>query len=642
MSNRARLGVEGLEGRELLNGHFDKTPKSNVFNGQQNGVPVAFRGISYTAPTGAKVQVQVLGNGSIAGTTLNPQGQLDLVYSGTNAASKILINVRGGSGTAPLHSIHPLNVALSNFTGVGGQILGSLLAPKVDLVDQGQINLTPGIGRLQLHSIGQNTQIHLRELPQTVQPTGVTAPPNSVNPNPRPLAPGTVGVSQGVPNTPTAPATYSSSGRTLSYSNDANGGSTLTSATGQFTPGLNQVVYPGPTPPAAVPSPPGILFKVESINAGAHSQPTLGNGQIYGYDPTAGALIRFDAKTGAALQSIPVGGNSTTAGVGFGRNGSELVVLLGRGTNVQAFDAVTGSPVGSFNVSNLTTPAITSINGIGFNEQSTIITDSNAQLVPGSSNFGVAVAINVTASLAAGQAVLTSTLPYSTTRSLDLGGGATGVAGSTNFFLAGAAHFDSFQFQPTNFQVGVATLSSGSNGLITELARTAQPGKATPFVNSGPYGAARTSATTRALGAVENLLALQTGVVNGQNVVSLYSTTVGSAGTLLLNDPNPLVSLSTTFHPELMNTALIDVQGNIQAFNANTVHGLALNDNGNLNMVKIINANDSTIIGQPFGHLLTNQRNNLTVLTPNRSVGMRGGVTIVPTLRPIGPLSLPS
>jgi hypothetical protein len=141
---------------------------------------------------------------------------------------------------------------------------------------------------------------------------------------------------------------------------------------------------------------------------------------------------------------------------------------------------------------------------------------------------------------------------------------------------------------------------------------------------------------------VENLLALQTGVVNGQNVVSLYSTTVGSAGTLLLNDPNPLVSLSTTFHPELMNTALIDVQGNIQAFNANTVHGLALNDNGNLNMVKIINANDSTIIGQPFGHLLTNQRNNLTVLTPNRSVGMRGGVTIVPTLRPIGPLSLPS
>ena len=279
MSKRNRPGFEGLEDRQLLNGHFEKTPTSNVYNGQQNGVPVAFRGITYTAPTGAKVQLQVLGNGSIAGTTLNSQGQLDLVYSGTNAASKIIINVHGGSGTAPLHSVRPANIAFSNYTGIGGQILGSLIAPKVDLVDQGQINLTPGIGRLQLHSIGHNTQIHLRELPQTVQPLGVIPPLNSVNPNPKPLLPGTVGVSQGTRNTPTAPPTYSSSGRTLGYSNDGNGGSTLTSVTGQFAATLNQVVYPGPTPPAFVPFPPGIIIQVDQINAGAPGQMTLGNGQ---------------------------------------------------------------------------------------------------------------------------------------------------------------------------------------------------------------------------------------------------------------------------------------------------------------------------------------------------------------------------
>ena len=84
-------------------------------------MPDAFRGISYVTPQGAKVQVQVLGNGSIAGTTVEPNGVLDLVYSGTNAATLLVIDVK--HGTAPLGSVHDLAVPINNYTGIGGQLL---------------------------------------------------------------------------------------------------------------------------------------------------------------------------------------------------------------------------------------------------------------------------------------------------------------------------------------------------------------------------------------------------------------------------------------------------------------------------------------------------------------------------------------
>jgi hypothetical protein len=67
--------------------------------------------------------------------------------------------------------VNELNLAPNDYTGVGGTLLGSILAPKVDLVANGEINMTSGIGRLELRTIGPNTQIHLRDLPPTVQPT---------------------------------------------------------------------------------------------------------------------------------------------------------------------------------------------------------------------------------------------------------------------------------------------------------------------------------------------------------------------------------------------------------------------------------------------------------------------------------------
>ena len=56
-----------------------------------------------------------------------------------------------------------------------------------------------------------------------------------------------------------------------------------------------------------------------------------------------------------------------------------------------------------------------------------------------------------------------------------------------------------------------------------------------------------------------------------------------------------------------------------------------LNDNGNLNMVTIKSVSDTTIIGQPFSHLKVAHRHNLTVVTPNRAVGTRGGVLVKST-----------
>ncbi len=666
MSRRNRPELEGLEGRQLLNGRVDHAHSVSLVSGLVNGVAVASRGISYVTPQGSKVAVQVLGRGSIVGSSVDPDGALNLVYGGTNALSKILINARGGK--APLRSVCNVNLAPNNYTGVGGQLVGSILAPSVDLVNNGRINLTSGIGRLQLHSIGRNTQIHLRELPQSVQPsTGSTSSTSgtfttsgtgtgtgtgtntgsisfaaaSTVPT---LPPGTQATSASLPATPFAPPTATKSGQTLTYSNDANGGSTLQGVSGTFTPGLNLVVFPPPTPPATDPSPPGIIVQVDQINAGNPGQGTIGDGQVFGYDPTANALIRFDDRTGAVLQTINVGGTPTTsAGVGLGRNGRELVVLLGRGTTVQAFDASSGAPVGRFDASLVDGVPFVGITGIGFNELSTTLTDANAQVVPGSPNFGVAVSIDVTASLATGVAQPIGG-PYGTIRALEFAGGATGVPGSTNIYAAIASHFDSFQFQPTLQQAGILTLFNLS-GTPAEAARTAIPnrGGSNPFVNAGNQGSSRTSGTTKALGSIEGLLALVTGVSNGQNTVSLYTPQgISPAGTLTLNDPNLIVGLSNSFHPELAGTALVDVQGNIQSFNATSVHGLALNDSGNLNLVKIISASDSTIVGQPVGHLILIQRQNVTIVTPTRSVGTRQGVVVDPTLRPLGPLSLPS
>jgi len=66
-----------------------------------------------------------------------------------------------------------------------------------------------------------------------------------------------------------------------------------------------------------------------------------------------------------------------------------------------------------------------------------------------------------------------------------------------------------------------------------------------------------------------------------------------------------------------------------------------LSDEGNLNLVKIDNAADTTIVAYPFGHAIMPQRSNVLIESSTRTVDGRNGVTVVPNIKPTGPLSLP-
>ena len=94
-------------------------------------------------------------------------------------------------------------------------------------------------------------------------------------------------------------------------------------------------------------------------------------------------------------------------------------------------------------------------------------------------------------------------------------------------------------------------------------------------------------------------------------------------------------------HPDLAGTALVDIQGNTQSFRALNAQGLVLNGEGNVNLVKIKNTVDTTILGFPFGHAQIPHRQNVTIISSTRSVGDRNGVIALPNLQPTGPLSLP-
>ena len=88
-------------------------------------------------------------------------------------------------------------------------------------------------------------------------------------------------------------------------------------------------------------------------------------------------------------------------------------------------------------------------------------------------------------------------------------------------------------------------------------------------------------------------------------------------GTITINYPNQLSDLSESFRPDLAGTAIIDVQGNIQSFRGLSANGLVLNDTGNLNLVKTGLLTNSTIIGQPVGHIQTplNHRSNVLIIS---------------------------
>jgi hypothetical protein len=257
----------------------------------------------------------------------------------------------------------------------------------------------------------------------------------------------------------------------------------------------------------------------------------------------------------------------------------------------------------------------------------------------------MAIAIDVQKSLATGMAV-TIASPFITDNGFSFAGDPTGVAESTNLYVFGAQSFNTAQ-SPLR-QAGVMTITNLNSSTprttgSTVLPVPTDPQGTTPFINFGNTPGPLTGQGP-AIGGIENLLGIDEGVNNGVNFIRLYAPgTLTSEGSLNLQDPDKLVALSETFHPELSGSALIDVQGNVSAFNANSASGMVLNDQGNLDLVQIGTTSNSEIIGEPLSHVQMPRRiGTVTLVTTSRSVNTRNGVLIVPSLRTLGTLSLPS
>jgi len=661
-TRRARPRPERLEGRSLLNGDF-----------------------RYRTPEGAAVHVQLLGPGDLKGTRVLPDGSLDLRFEGTAASSRIYGFVAGGPGRARLADLRDSKATPGDFTGAGTGAVGIVKLKSFDLVPGGVINLTAGFSRLVLGSTGPDSQVQLRASNATT-----VARTSTTNQNASAVSTGISGGGGGsgqsgsITNTLTSTGSGGvgglGSGATAASSSGFGGGggggagganisgipgtivgtnvggitSTVITGTGSSlgggggagpasgTGGTTTGVV-GSTSASAGSSAqgsatrPGITAAVviiDHVEGAPHAGPALGDPQIFGYDPTANALIRFNARTGAALQAIPLAGAGTgtaVAGVALGRDAGQLVALVGFGTSIRAFDATTGEPVGEFRTGSLAQGGLTAVDGVGSTNTTTVVADSSA------GTLGLLQEIDVTKSLATGQAVAIGAA-YAPTREFELSGGLTGLAGTDTIYATGAAHFDTFQ--PDRTQAGLLALNAAGAGPLAETARAALPGPA-GGPDAGPAGTARKT-PTNALGSVEGDLALVTGVVNGKNTVNLFSAGVTPDGILPLNDPNRLAGLSESFHPELAGSSLVNVQGVLRRFNAQDARGLVLNVSGRVDLVLIPGpVSDSAIVGRPAAHVATGPRSNVTILSTPRINGTKGGVITDETPRPLGPLALP-
>jgi hypothetical protein len=574
-----------------------------------HGITLHDRQIAYTTPEGSHVTIKVYGVGSLAGTTVDPNGDLHLVYSETNSQTGIIGHVSGGTGEAPLATVNHLTVGLGNFSGVGSTVLNIVNLKNFDLIDGGQINLTGGVHELYLHSVGANTQIHLRELPTL--------------------------------NTSTGSTSTTTNGVNLQFAADLASAQTLQSATGSpvivnfatlsSTPASAATIGTNPGPP---PAPPGIVLSIGNINGRARASSNLEDPNVFGYDPVADALIRFDTTTGAALQTIPLaqlGLTNITTGVSLGRDAEQLVALVGQGSMVYAFNALTGALVGQFSTANLN--GFSSVTGIGSTDNRTVIMNTPA------GSPGTAELIDLTASLAKGQAVAVAGA-FTPQNEFTFSGGLTGVAGQSTVYAAGSAFFNTQT--PNLTQAGIMAVNVAQSGKLSESSRTALKSNGS-FVVDGSLTTPPTF-PFKGLGSIDQSLALLTGLSGGKNVVTLYNpSTLAAQNAIFLDDSNQLTDISESFRPNLVDSALIDIQGNLQSLRATSAQGLVMNVEGYANLVKIQHTSDSTFVALPFAHAQMPHRSNVTILSTSRGGFYgRNGVTIDYNLQPVGPLSLPS
>jgi hypothetical protein len=621
-----------------------------------------FRVFTYTTRTGGKATISVIGLGNLQGTTA-PGGVLNLVFGATNAYTKITGEVHGGGGHAPLQSIQNSQLidagASNSLSGVGGNVVESFLLSPFDLVEGGRINLTPGVNALVLDSIGADTQINLRALPPAPS-TQVTLPTSSLL-----VGSSSSGTASSVTVfrafSPTTSSSNSGAGTTLAalqsttvtnpygvsstFLTNGNGSQTLTALSGEFKSAGN-IVEPLPSsqPIQTVPpAPPGVIVKVNRINGNTKGPiNVLTDPRIFGYDPATGQVIRFvlDLKTSTGVVDptfapISVAGDPAVAGLDLAWNGPQRDILVSSGTNVYAYNASTGAFVGQFTDVNSFIGSLP-INSIGATDSLTVL---------GSYQTNELYAINLTASLQTGVAQPATGNPKAFTPppEFTLLGGLTSSPGTNIVFATVAAHFDTTQ--PNMTQLGIQAVSTASVGTVkgqgsvlsnqlSALASTSvkQFGQ---FVNI-PAVQPATGPPAQALGSIDQTLALVTSASGGTNTLTTET------GRITLVYPNPLAGLSESFRPDLVGSALIDIQGTVQSIRGGTVTGMVLNDTGNLNLVSFRSVANSTIVGQPVSHIHIGQRSRVIILTPSRKVHDRNGVTVDKGLNRIGPLTQPN
>lgn len=578
MARKTSPRLESLERRELLAAsitHFD-----------------------YTTSSGSHVSIRLYGQGSLAGTKVDAGGALDLEFSNTTSATGIVGRVSGGNGLAPLYRVRTTGISAQDISNPRAKPLSILNLKNFNLIAGGNINLTGGIGSLFLNSARTNSEIHLKALPTSTSSSSSTTTSTAI--------------------TLTSASTVSIAGFSVSTVR-ATATTTTNTGTASSTPGVVEAFGQTAT---------GINVVIHHIIASASQFPAVGDPQVYGYDPVANALIRFDATTGAPLQSIPLSTPaSTLTGIGLTRLNSSQVVVVGNGQEVQVFQASTGASIGSFSIANLAAAGFTMVDGVSGGDTVLYLIDTT------DGSTGAVQEVNLASSLASGSAVTIGTA-FQPTQQFFLSGGGTYLPGIPDQYLGGSAFLD--VYQPNLYQNGVLA-ATASKGSLTEAARGELPGPSS-IQNAGNPP----TMTLSSLGGINQNLAIITSVSNGKNVVSLYNPdTLAQNGTVTLNDPNRLTDLTPSFHPELTGVALVDVQGNLRSFRAIDAKGLVINESGFLNLVQIGNATDTQVIGRPIGHANIPIRKNVLLLSSGRSVGYRSGVVAIPSLQPVGPLSLP-
>jgi hypothetical protein len=586
---------------------------------------------NYTTAKGQNVSITLYGVGSLKGTSLDDEGDLNLVISNTNEETGVIAKVKG-HGTVPLESIGYAGVPPS-VTGVGGTLINVVNLKGFDLVPGGRINLNAGVHTLFLNSIGPDTQVNLRELPESLTST----PPASSLPPAKTftLTDGTV--------LAIGSATTTMSGQTLTYTTSKYGVQTLQAVSGAITAGMSLPVTNGGNTnnPLVQPAPPGVIVSLNNVNGNARSQKGLGDPVSFGYDATTNSLVAFDMTTGASIPSLTIanalpGGGNAQAGITLAQltTGFHLL-LIADGSNVYAYYPDTGKLFGHFATTNLASKGLANPTRLGTADAATVIADPSA----GPNSLGLIQPINLFLSLVEGVAVPLGA-PYASQNGFGLSGGLSGVNGTDTLYAVGGATFD--RYIPLQSQLGITSLFVGpTNGFTIENTRGGLTNNQGNPIPSDTHGATAET-PSNAVGSVDQSLAIVTGFNPGHsNTVTFYNPiSFASAGSVKLQEGDLLTGLTPSYRPSLAGASLIDVLGNVQSFRAQSAKGLVLNVEGNLNLAKIAAAADTTIAGYPFGHAQVPDRASVTILSSTRIVAGRNGVvTVLKT--PTGPLSLP-